>query len=148
MTRLLLLVPLTVFLMPVLLRLRKRHIRNKYPRDYAFHLFHQAQGPDFYSYMKQRMPRLTAERYTRLVMDFRAVDATLTTIVQRQVDVPFSSKPVLLALRQLHPFLKYEGLRQAIRIARVRHANLAKMQSEPRKVDAPRARSNAAGSDA
>jgi CTP:molybdopterin cytidylyltransferase MocA len=148
MTRLLLLVPLTVFLVPVLVRLRKRHIRNKYPRDYAFHLFHQAPGPDFYSYMKQRMPRLTADRYNRLVLDFRAVDATLTTIVQRQVGEPFSSKPVLLALQQLHPFLKYEGLRQAIRIARVRHANLAKTPGEPRRVEAPRARSKAASSDA
>jgi hypothetical protein len=148
MTRLLLLVPLTVFLVPVLVRLRKRHIRNKYPRDYAFHLFHQTQGTDFYSYMKRRMPRLTAERYTRLVLDFRAVDATLTTIVHRQLGEPFSSKPVLLALRQLHPFLKYEGLRQAIRIARERHASLAKVQGEPRKVDPPRARSNAAGSNA
>jgi hypothetical protein len=120
----------TVLLVPVFFRLRKTYRRRKYPRDYAYHLFQQAKRTDHYAYLKSKIPRLTATRYSRLVMEFRAVDASLTNIAQRQVGEPFSSKPVLLALQQLHPFLKYEGLRQAIRVARSRHSDLEKAKNE------------------
>jgi hypothetical protein len=114
----------TVLLVPAFFRLRKTYLRRKYPRDYAYHLFQQTKRTDHYAYLKSKIPRLTATRYSRLIIEFRAVDASLTNIAQRQLGEPFSSKSALLALQQLHPFLKYEGLRQAIRVARSRHSDL------------------------
>ena len=129
MLQLLLLILLVVCMVPVAFRLRRRHNRRKYPRDYAYFLIHNARGPDNYFYLKSRIPRLTPSRYGRLILEFRAVDATLLKLVQRQIGEPYSSKSVLVALKQLHPFLKYEGLRQAIRVARTQHSKIARSKN-------------------
>ena len=116
---------LAVCMVPVVFRLRRRHNRRKHPRDYAYFLVQNAAPPNDYFYLKSRIPRLTPSRYGRLLLEFRAVDATISKLVQRQIGDPFSSKSVLVALQQLHPFLKHEGLRQAIRVARIQHSKLA-----------------------